>query len=228
MFQSFFTDEVQSEATASEAKAISKLRRLLLHHVAILEFCLCVHASKPNLVNESLHSALVDLFLDYRKNIESRFGPAPSMIVAGASIHLPASGNLAALATAPNFSQISTSSLSLDDSIDKQNVLLRAVPGAANLLRNTMSRTKTPSTSKKSNSNLIFADSEVDQNRDQMLQTLRELACRSIVGSPEPKDVLRDFEEIVASENNVNGVNAPPPLPRRTSEFHGPLITHIE
>ena len=133
-FQSFFTDEIKSEATPSELKAINRLSRIFLHHVTIIEYCLAIHASKPHLVNENFHAALVDLFLEYRGNVEKQFGTAPSMLHSTDTIHLPASGALTSTGistSSGNFTHASSSSLSLDDAADKQqSVLLRAVPGA--------------------------------------------------------------------------------------------------
>lgn len=158
-------------------------------------------------MNENLHAALVDLFLDYRRNIERRFGPAPSLLQSANSIHLPASGALTATAissSSQNFTHSSTSSLSLDEASEKQSVLLRAVPGAATLLRTTMSRSKFP-TPKKSTGASISMDSDHSAH---MLQTLRELA---IVDSPEPDDPP------IPS----------PPIPPRESDFHGPSISSV-
>lgn len=89
--QTFFTDECWQNCTEKERRSIETLKNLLCEHVMILEYALCVHASKYPQINEIFHNSLVETFVVYRRNIESRFcdnGRVKSILPHGASIHL--------------------------------------------------------------------------------------------------------------------------------------------
>uniref|UniRef100_A0A7E4URQ2 DOCKER domain-containing protein n=1 Tax=Panagrellus redivivus TaxID=6233 RepID=A0A7E4URQ2_PANRE len=201
-YESFFSDEISALATPEEAVSIKKLRKTLLNHVGIIEFCLYVHAARPQLISEVFHSSCVDLFLDYKRAIETRFGKAFSFLPLGNTIYLPASGNLVAASnnlSASSFTGTtsntnlggSNSSISLEDANDAKNNVFMRVSGT--LLRSTASKARSSAANvtlqrdkKSSHHDAAGTSVDFDKSRDiaEMAYILRNVIRHTVVESP--------------------------------------------
>lgn len=93
-YQTFFTAQCRAECTEEENRAIEILRHLILEQISLLEFALFVHASTPQVKqNSSFHSSLVDSFRVHRERVETMVGgTAKSILPGGATISLTTTG----------------------------------------------------------------------------------------------------------------------------------------